>query len=95
MWRAGQPDGGPNAQDRIGYLKKWEKDPQYLYKNGYEPWNPGLCMVSRELCNILDTISPDPPVNQPPVPVQGDVDGDRDVDLVDFTLLAENWLYGK
>jgi len=52
-------------------------------------------MVSRDLCNILDIIAPDPPVNQPAVPVQGDVNGDRDVDLVDFTLLAENWLYGK
>ena len=55
--------------DRVQYLKEWEKDPNYLYKNGYEPWNPGLCMVSRDLCNILDTIvgPPDTAVNLPPV----------------------------
>lgn len=48
------------------HLKKWETDPNYLYKTGFEPWNPGLCMVSRDLCNILDTIVPDDTENLPP-----------------------------
>ena len=54
----------PNRVRRIQILKAWETDPSYLYKNGFEPWNPGLCMVSRDLCNILDEIVP---ANQPPV----------------------------
>jgi pimeloyl-ACP methyl ester carboxylesterase len=68
-WLPGEPDGGPYAQDRIDHLKMWEKDPHYLYKKGFEPWNPGLCMVSKDMCNILDSIigPPDTQVNQPPV----------------------------
>jgi pimeloyl-ACP methyl ester carboxylesterase len=45
---------------RVFHMKKWEKDPSHLYKAGFEPWNPGLCMVSRDLCNILDTITVEP-----------------------------------
>jgi pimeloyl-ACP methyl ester carboxylesterase len=56
-----------NAEDRVQHLKTWEADPNYLYKAGFEPWNPGLCMVSRDLCNILDTIVPDVMENLPPV----------------------------
>jgi len=44
------------TQDRINHLKAWEKDPFYLYKKGFEPYNPNYCMVSGDLCNILDKI---------------------------------------
>ena len=59
----------PERVRRIQILKAWETDPGYLYKKGFEPWNPGLCMVSRDLCNILDTIigPPNTLENEPPV----------------------------
>jgi len=58
-WQENDPDRESKAQARVEILKAWEKDPFYLYKKGYEPWNPGLCMVSQDLSNILDSILPD------------------------------------
>ena len=68
-WQPGEPNGGPNAQDRIDHLKMWEADPDYLRDNGFAPMAPDLCMVSDDMCTILDTAVdfPDPTVNQPPV----------------------------
>lgn len=61
-------DTGPNRiQERIDHMKAWEKDPNYIYKKGHEPYNPGLCMVSRDLCNVLAQIVPDTTENSPPV----------------------------
>ncbi len=64
-------ESDPNAMPgecRVEHLMKWHEDPNYLYKAGFEPYNPGLCMVSKDMCNILDTIAPDVPEdeNQPP-----------------------------
>lgn len=53
--------------DRVKLLREWERDPNYLYKKNYEPWNPGYCMVSRDLCSLLDRIVPDAAANKPPV----------------------------
>ena len=65
--QGGWPDR-EGYEDRITYLKMWEKDPEYLERNGYAPKNPGLCKVSGDLCTILATIMDEtPPVNQPPV----------------------------
>ena len=63
-------NGGPEGAvgcNRVDYLKAWETDPNYLYKQGFEPYNPGLCKVSRDMCNLLDRIVPDAAVNGPPV----------------------------
>lgn len=40
---------------RIGHLKKWEEDPNYLRDNGFEPIDPSLDMVSGDMCEILRT----------------------------------------
>ena len=63
------PDPVPNPtaeQCREYHMKQWDADPNYLYKAGFEPWNPGLCNVSRDLCNLLDAIVPDEAENLPP-----------------------------
>ena len=56
-----------DSECRKYHLQNWEDDPNYLYKKGYEPYNPGLCMVSADLCNILDMIVADEGTNSAPV----------------------------
>ena len=56
-----------DGECRKYHLQNWEDDPNYLYKKGFEPYNPGLCMVSADLCNILDMIVPDEGTNSAPV----------------------------
>jgi len=43
-------------------MKKWEKYPDYLRYIGFEPFEPDFCMVSDNLCKILNT-KLDLPVN--------------------------------
>ena len=62
----GGPEGAVGC-NRVEHLKSWETDPNHLYKKGFEPYNPNLCAVSPDLCNILDKILPDTKVNKPPV----------------------------
>jgi hypothetical protein len=68
-WPRGQgcDEAKTDAECRRYHMGKWESDPGYLYKKGYEPYNPGLCMVSGDLCNILDIVVADTNVNAPPV----------------------------
>jgi hypothetical protein len=68
-WDVFDPFAVRHGRERAAHLRAWEKDPSYLYKNGWEPWNPGLCMVSRDLSNLLDLIIGPPTVedSQPPV----------------------------
>jgi pimeloyl-ACP methyl ester carboxylesterase len=44
-----------DSQCRVYHLKKWEEDPNYLRAKGFEPMEPDFCMVSDNLCKILDT----------------------------------------
>ena len=69
QWQPGDPNGGPFGQDRVDHLKKWEADPNYLRDNGFAPMAPDLCMVSDDMCTILNTKLelPEPPVNSAPV----------------------------
>jgi hypothetical protein len=75
------PSKGDRDDERIAYMKAWEKDPEYFEKNGYAPKNPDLCKVSGDLSDILDYIMGQAPeVNQPPVadangPYQSECEG--------------------
>jgi pimeloyl-ACP methyl ester carboxylesterase len=62
----GNPDD-PVRLRRVALLRAWETDSFHLYKKGYEPWNPGLCLVSRDLSNILDFMLPPAAGNGRPV----------------------------
>jgi pimeloyl-ACP methyl ester carboxylesterase len=43
------------TEERVYHLKQWEHDPEYLRMMGFEPKAPDLCMVSGDLCTILQT----------------------------------------
>jgi hypothetical protein len=74
IWDPYDPYFAANGRKRAAILRRWETDPSYLYKQGWEPWNPGLCRVSRDLSKILDLIigPPDAEENQPPVADAGE-----------------------
>ena len=52
---AGCEDSRSDSECRAYHLKNWEEDPNYLRTSGFEPIEPDFCMVSDNLCKILDT----------------------------------------
>lgn len=52
---AGCEDDKTDSECRVYHLKKWEEDPNYLRAKGFEPLEPDFCMVSDNLCKIVDT----------------------------------------
>ena len=50
-----------DSATRVSHLKAWDKDSNYLDDNNHAPENPALCMVSEDLCTIVNSI-----INLPP-----------------------------
>ncbi len=48
-------ENDPNRVRRVQILMAWEADPDYLRDNGFAPKAPDLCMVSDDMCTILNT----------------------------------------
>jgi pimeloyl-ACP methyl ester carboxylesterase len=49
-------------ETRISLMQSWDGDSDYLDDTDHAPTNPGLCMVSGDLCTIFETV-----VNLPPI----------------------------
>lgn len=49
------------VMDRVSLMQSWDADSDYLDDNNHAPTDPGLCMVSGDLCTIFNTV-----VNLPP-----------------------------
>ena len=60
-WPSRDKELDPNDPDdlervrRVNLLKAWESDPDYFRENDYAPMAPDLCMVSDDMCTILNT----------------------------------------
>ncbi len=87
----GEPVGatiaGPEGEFNLRRVPDKLEEPGYQYCRveavGYSM--DGMMTVTTRAIGFLTTLDP----------IQGDIDGDRDVDLVDFSKLANNWLQGK